>query len=83
VKQFLISVDQTLNTVVLIQGDGFGYADETLSARLFRLCLQDVLTDRWYKAVDALFFWQTAHCFNSWRAEIERRQLPNHYAGLD
>ena len=31
------------------------------------------------RAVDALFCWQPAHCYHSWRAEWDRRQLPSHY----
>lgn len=83
-KQLLIALDQLLNCLVWISGDGRGYADETLSARLFRCHLQDTLSDKPYRAIDALFFWQPAHCHKSWRNEFERRQLPGHYrAGED
>jgi hypothetical protein len=79
---FLIGIDQTLNTIVYIHGDGFGKPDETFSARAFRLFIQGVISDILYRTIDFIFFWQEAHCFSSWRAEIERKQLPNHYRGL-
>lgn len=78
-KQLLIAIDQAANTVVPIAGDGFGMADETISARLFRCHLQGLISDRWHRAIDALLFWDEQHCFKSWRAEIERRQLPGFY----
>ncbi len=78
-KQLLIAFDQFLNCLVWIARDGFGFADETLSARLFRCHLQGLVSDVPYRLVDALFFWQPAHCHGSWRNEIERRQLPSFY----
>lgn len=77
--QFLIALDQLLNTVIWINGDGFGWADETLSARLWRLHLQDVLSDKPYKFVDKLFFWEQGHCYDSWISEINRRHLDPYY----
>lgn len=78
-KQPLIGLDQFINCLIYIPGDGFGMADETLSARLFRCHLQGLIADRWYRAVDALFFWDANHCYESWRSEVERRQLPGIY----
>lgn len=80
-KQTLIAIDQGINTLIYIPGDGWGWADETLSARLFRCHVQGLVSDRWYRAVDRLFFWQDGHCYQSWRSEWERRQLPGHYSG--
>lgn len=80
VKQFAVAIDQAINTLIYIPGDGWGWADETLSARLFRCDLQGLISDGWYRAVDALFFWQDQHCYASWRSEVERRHLPRHYA---
>lgn len=77
--QLLIAIDQFFNVLIPIRGDGFGYADETLSARLFRLHIQGILGDRPYRFVDAIFFWQDDHCFHSWRHEVERRGLPSFY----
>lgn len=79
VKQPLIAIDQLINCLVFIAGDGFGMADETISARLFRCHLQELISDRWHRAVDALMFWDEHHCFKSWRSELERRQLPGFY----
>lgn len=36
-KQFLIAIDQALNTLAWAEGEGFGMADETISARAWRL----------------------------------------------
>jgi hypothetical protein len=77
--QFLIAIDQFGNTLFKIKGDGRGMADETISARVFRCYLQGLISDRAYRFIDAIFFWQAAHCYNSWTAERERRQLPGHY----
>jgi hypothetical protein len=78
-KQFLIAIDQGINTLIYIPGDGFGMADEAISARVVRCYLQD-LTPEWpINAIDALFFWEESHCMNSWRAEFARNQLPSHY----
>jgi hypothetical protein len=81
--QPLIALDQFLNTLIYIKGDGFGMADEAISARLFRCYLQDLISDEWYLAIDFLFFWDDAHCYESWRSEIERNQLPNFYRGVN
>jgi hypothetical protein len=75
VKQFLIAIDQVLNTVVWIKGDGFGFADETLSARAWRLRDQS----KAYKRIDRLFFFDPDHCRTSYEAEQERRHLPTEY----
>jgi hypothetical protein len=77
--QSLIAIDQFFNTLFKIKGDGRGMADETISARVFRCYLQGLISDRAYRFIDALFFWQAAHCYDSWTAERERRQLPGHY----
>jgi len=78
-KQPLIAVDQFFNCLVYIEGDGFGMADETLSARLWRCYLQELIGPRGWRFVDALFFWQDMHSYNSWRSEVERAHLPGHY----
>ncbi len=74
-KQFAIALDQVLNTVVWIKGDGFGYADETLSARAWRLRDQ---SDAW-KRIDFIFFWDPDHCRKSYESELQRRHLPREY----
>ena len=78
--QFLIALDQVVNTVIPARDEGFGKADETLSARMWRL------RDRpaWGSAlviVDSVFavFGDRDHCYNSWLGELERHQLPESY----
>ena len=70
-KQTLIALDQLLNTLL------GGMADETLSARLWRL------QHPAHKFVDALFFWDregiVRHCELSYRAELLRHHLPAGY----
>lgn len=76
-RQALIALDQWAGTC--IHG---GMADETLSARAFREVLTQDDAGLWYVAhdlIDLLFRWQPDHCYQSWRAEIERRQLPDIY----
>jgi len=76
--QFLIAFDQLINTLVWAKHEGFGFADESLSARAFRLSS----SGHWKsarRAIDALFFWQQDHCRNAYLAECERRQYPPHY----
>lgn len=70
-KQVLIALDQLANTLLL------GMADETLSARLWRL------QHPAHRVVDALFFWDrqgpAKHCELSHRAELLRQHLPVGY----
>lgn len=75
VKQLLIALDQLLNTVVWIKGDGFGFADETLSARAWRLRDQ---SNAW-RRIDRLLFWDPDHCRVSYESEVLRHHLPGHY----
>ena len=66
-KQIAIAVDQLANTLL------GGMADETLSARAHRT------GSVWEPVIDALFFWQAYHCFESYLSEKERKQLPKEY----
>ena len=77
--QWLLALDQWVNTYWHIEGDGWGMADEAISARAFRCHLQGLISDRPMRAINGLFFWQENHCYQAWRSEIERRQLPDHY----
>ncbi len=77
--QFLISVDQTLNTLWKIKGEGYGMADEMISARAFRAHLQGLISDVPMRVINALFFWQENHCYQAWLTELNRNQLPGHY----
>lgn len=74
-KDFLIAIDQLINTLVWIKGDGFGLPDETLSARAWRLRDQ---SNAW-KRIDALLFFDPDHCRTSYESELERKQLPSEY----
>lgn len=73
--QFLIGLDQLANVVTWIKGDGFGFADETLSARAWRLREQ---SNAW-RRIDRLFFWQDGHCRQSYESEVLRKHLPPEY----
>ncbi len=78
-KQTALAFDQLVNTLAYIKGDGFGMADESLSARLFRCHINGLISARAYRSVDALFFWQDQHCYQSWISEFTRSQLPKEY----
>lgn len=75
IKNLLIGLDQLINTLVWIKGDGLGCPDETLSARAWRLRDQ---SDAW-KRIDALMFFDPDHCRTSYESELERKQLPKAY----
>lgn len=72
--QVAIAFDQLFNALT------GGMADETLSARAHRMRVKQ---HRWWgwtaKAIDMLFFWQTAHCETAYRAEVQRKDLPAVY----
>lgn len=74
-KQFGIAIDQLINTLL------GGYADESLSARSFRVAEKGY----WYaQAIEwciNLIFWpfQKDHCHKAYNSEIENRQLPPEY----
>lgn len=73
-KQLALAFDQLLNALL------GGYADETLSARAHRMREKRHRYWGWTAgAIDRLFFWQTAHCLESYESELLRRQLPSHY----
>lgn len=78
-KQLLISIDQALNVLVYINGDGFGMADETLSARAWRLRAKS----RVYRIIDTIFFFdkegEKRHCQLSYESELSRKHLPKEY----
>lgn len=79
-KQSLIAVDQLINTLVWSEAEGWGHADETLSARAWRLGKRYPKTwGRFQATVDAVFFWQPEHCYDSYLAEKDRKQLPREY----
>ncbi len=71
--QFLIALDQLLNTLI------GGYADEMLSARAHRLQHTSRAWARARRVINALFFWQPDHCKAAHKTEYDRRQLPAEY----
>lgn len=76
VKQILIAVDQLLNTLI-----DNGMADETLSARAYRMTDVNICWRDMHITVDWLFnlFGKNNHCYTSYLAEINRSQLPKEY----
>ena len=72
-KQVLIAADQLVNAIF------GGWADETLSARVWRN-----QGNSWYwklllKVIDGIFFWQDNHCQKSFDSEVLRRHFPDAY----
>lgn len=68
-----IAADQFFNAML------GGYADETLSSRIWRNNQAKVPKRRWIvslRLVNGLFWWQPNHCKASWQAERMRRHMP-------
>ena len=74
-KNFLIGLDQTVNTLVKLS-DGYGAVDEMLSARAWRLREEYPKLPLW---IDRLFFWDDNHCQECYNIEMNREQLPLSY----
>lgn len=72
-KQVAIAVDQLLNTLF------GGYADETISARVYRNRNNSWWWAFWLRTIDTVFFWQEEHCRKSALAELNRKHLPRAY----
>jgi len=72
-KQVAIALDQLVNTLF------GGWADETISARLYRNKQNSWYWSAWYKTVNKLFFWQTDHCLEAYKSELARTQYPKFY----
>lgn len=64
IKQTLIALDQLLNAVL------GGWADESLSSRAWRE------SPRLARVIDAIFWFDKDHCFESYINEQLRMQLP-------
>lgn len=68
--QIAIAFDQLINTI--IPG---GWADETLSSRAYRMRSKNQRYWGWTaNVIDAMFFFQKEHCYNSWLEEVNRQQ---------
>ena len=69
-----VAIDQLLNALL------FGYADETLSSRAYRADRDGKVFGRIFRPfIDTLFFWQPRHCFQSYLAEVSRKQLSKNF----
>jgi hypothetical protein len=73
-KQVLIAFDQLINARF------GGYADETFSARCWR-SRHIPKYQIFIRIIDALFFWQDAHCRKAYESEVNRNHLPPYYKG--
>jgi hypothetical protein len=74
--QVAIALDQAFNTLA------GGWADETLSARAWRMQNR---SPRWKYAriiIDAVFFWQPNHCLAAYTSEVQRKQFPKDYQNV-
>lgn len=73
--QILLALDQALNVFPL-----HGYADETISARCWRLQSRSRFWRFMLRLVDWLFSrWEKDHCLKSWQSEQRGSQLPPEY----
>lgn len=74
--EVLVALDQLANAVL------GGYADETMSARCWRLRARKPYSIL-RPSIDGLFFWQTDHCRTAYESEVARRQLPKEYSDAE
>lgn len=68
--QAAIAFDQFVNTLC------GGWADETLSARCWRLQTESTGWRIARKIIDGLFFWQPAHCKQAYYSELWQTHQP-------
>lgn len=74
----LISLDQTLIVLLTL---GHANPDWTISASAWRWEREGrPLLRYWRPVIDAAFWFDRDHCYESWRSEVERRQLPRRAA---
>ena len=75
-KQLLIAIDQFLTVLVfmVLFPKLTSWADETFSARCHRMALDGITLPE--KIVDAILFFDKNHCLESYKSELEGRQLP-------
>lgn len=76
-RQLLIAIDQLLNTLLA------GYADETLSARAWRMSEKKRRWEVLRKVIDGIFFWEDEHCFNAYLSEKGRKHFPEYYSEVN
>nr|QMP83634.1 MAG: hypothetical protein [Caudoviricetes sp.] len=69
--QILIAIDQLVNTLFL------GYADETISSRMYRYELEEKLLGKIFRPIiDKIFWFQKEHCREAYLSEQLRSHLP-------
>lgn len=73
-KQVALAVDQLLNTLL------GGMADETLSARAWRLRNKSKRGYYVRIVIDVIFFLDKDHCKSSYESELLRKHLPKEYS---
>lgn len=71
--QIGLALDQLANTLI------GGYADESLSARSWRMRERSTGWARARKYIDLLFWRQPNHCQEAYESERLKRQLPPEY----
>jgi len=75
--QNLIAIDQLGNTLL------GGMADETLSSRAYRAEVKGRIFGKIFRPlIDAIFFFDKDHCFNSYVSELNRRHFPREFQQL-
>lgn len=92
-RQLPIAIDECFNCCTWARTDvegedwlsGFGKADETLSARAWRLQFSSSNWQWFHEFVNLIFFLQKDqhgnrnHCERSFKRELERKHLPKAY----
>ena len=76
-----IALDQLINALIPPFGT-LSWADETLSARIWRAAKRGKIAGKFFLPIaDFLFSWQghKSHCENAYLKEMERRNLPPEY----
>lgn len=68
-RQALIALDQLVNVWLCWLIPGGVWADETLSAKAWRIRGQ---WPRLYQLIDAIFFWEPDHCHQAYEIELAR-----------
>lgn len=71
-KQFFIALDQLINTCCFWLPGG-SWADETLSARAWRIRGE---YPKLHKTIDTILFFDSNHCEESYLSEKQRLQSP-------
>jgi hypothetical protein len=74
VTDIFIALDQLANALLL------GAPDETLSSRAYRADRDKKIFGRVFRPmIDLLFFWEYKHCYQSYLAEVSRKQYPSNF----